>query len=226
MKTELEKKDEEIARLKLLLQMSESSKKASEMIHQARITSLEIQLASFQNDSCKKSEFQKYLDREKGILREGEYLINAENGFYQGGCVQTIKCTPVGVVIPSELYVKNGDERIRVNSLDEAKDVCKNKADEIIKNLAKETADKILKTKPAPCEENIDYSNIEKGQYIARIEDGVAIPLRDSVLYKAIDDCRDKGTAFVMLTLNQNCEIEYKNIDCENVILNKTEDSK
>ena len=101
-----------------------------------------------------------------------------------------------------------------------------NKSKEIVKNLAKETSDEILKTKPVSCEENIDFSNIEKCQYIARIEDGVAIPLRDDVLCKAIDDCRDKGTAFVMLTLNQNCEIEYKNIGCENVILNKTEDSK
>lgn len=100
------------------------------------------------------------------------------------------------------------------------------KAQDIAKKIAKETADKILKTKPVSCEENVDYSNIDKGQYVAQIEDGVAIPLRDSVLYKAIDDCRDKGASFVMLTLNENCEIEYKNIDCENVILTKTEDSK
>ena len=100
------------------------------------------------------------------------------------------------------------------------------KAQEVLKNLAKETVDKILKTKPVSCEENIDFSNIEKGQYIAQIEDSVAIPLKDDVLCKAVDDCRDKGAAFVMLTLNKNCEIEYKNIDCENVILTKTEDSK
>lgn len=47
---------------------------------------------------------------------------------------------------------------------------------------------------------------------------------KDSVMNKAVDMARDHGTAFVQLKINTANEIEYKNIDYENVILRKTED--
>ena len=50
----------------------------------------------------------------------------------------------------------------------------------MVKILAKENADNILKTEPVSHKENIDYSNIKKGQYVAKIQDNVAIPVCDN----------------------------------------------
>lgn len=79
------------------------------------------------------------------------------------------------------------------------------KAQDIAKKIAKETADKILKTKPVSCEENIEFSNIEKGQYVARIEDGVAIPLDKGFLQGGYI----KGGEFNPIGLAYHSEQEY-----------------
>ena len=123
MKTELEKKDEEIERLKLLLKMSEAAREVDAVLIQSRVKALEMQLDYLQGEVCRKSELKNCLDLDKAVIHEGECLVKAKTGFSQGGIIHTIKCTPVGVVIPSEMYVKNGDDHIKVNSLDEAKAV-------------------------------------------------------------------------------------------------------
>lgn len=44
-----------------------------------------------------------------------------KDGFCNGGYIKEVKCNYVGVALPSEMYVKNGDKYIKVNSIEDAK---------------------------------------------------------------------------------------------------------
>lgn len=55
---------------------------------------------------------------------------------------------------------------------------------DIIREMCADAFNQAMKSQPVLSKINIDYSNIKDGQYVARIEDDVAIPYSECLFIK------------------------------------------